>query len=202
MNVTQKRRLEQGLCVVCGVNKLKTKWHCEECAVKHKEKTACRRHVLKEKGLCTRCGKNTLKTKHFCEECACIEIRNQTQKYKSDINFWASGIARSQRGAGKVGITKERVLSVWERQQGRCAILNVPLTFAENASLDHIVPTSNGGTDELENLRIIHKNINTAKHNLPDFEFAAMLRLLYPWACEQKQIERANNDKDNLKATG
>lgn len=57
-----------------------------------------------------------------------------------------------------------------ERQQYRCAGTGVELK-PESASLDHKKPRSLGGTNDIDNLHIIHDSLNRAKAdmNWPDF---------------------------------
>lgn len=43
-----------------------------------------------------------------------------------------------------------------------CALCGMPLTF-EEATLDHIVPLSKGGTNDISNLQLAHKKCNWEK---------------------------------------
>ncbi len=70
----------------------------------------------------------------------------------------------------------EILKSIWETQNGRCAVLGVPLIPGVNASLDHIVPLSKGGTSTKENLRWVLLEINRAKGELTHQQFVEMCR--------------------------
>lgn len=72
---------------------------------------------------------------------------------------------------------------LWDAQEGLCGITREPLT-PENATVDHIVPRSRGGGDELENLRWVTRRANHLKNNLLDSELvelcaAAISRLAF-----------------------
>lgn len=64
--------------------------------------------------------------------------------------------------------------SLWDEQQGKCAVTGEKLVPGVNASLDHIVPVSRGGTSEKGNLRWVTSTINHMKWDLTDDEFMAM----------------------------
>jgi hypothetical protein len=62
----KKQKQDQGLCTVCGVRPLVTKWHCRQCADAYNQYKRNRR----EAGFCKNCGqKRPLKTKWLCEVC-------------------------------------------------------------------------------------------------------------------------------------
>jgi len=58
-----------------------------------------------------------------------------------------------------------------------CVLTGVKLT-AENVSCDHIISVTNGGTNGIENIRLVDKDINRIKLNYSDEEFIAMCRLV------------------------
>lgn len=164
-----------------------------------------RSHELKHlaNGLCrTGCG-GSLKSKLCCEKCLKKQNTEAKRRHKT-IEGWAVNIAANQRRKGKKDLLAETIVAVWKQQKGRCAILDVPLELNVNVSVDHIIPYTKGGTSELANIRIIHTMINNAKHSMLDGEFAAMIRVLYPWACKVQRSEYDNEqdayDVDDLDA--
>jgi 5-methylcytosine-specific restriction endonuclease McrA len=48
-----------------------------------------------------------------------------------------------------------------------CAICRQPLTLADPAEADHIVPRSQGGQHSFENLRAVHRGCNLARGDKP-----------------------------------
>jgi 5-methylcytosine-specific restriction endonuclease McrA len=61
------------------------------------------------------------------------------------------------------------------QQEFRCALSGIELT-PETARLDHIVPVSQGGTDEIDNLQWLHVDVNTAKGTMSQDQFVSMCR--------------------------
>lgn len=65
-------------------------------------------------------------------------------------------------------------------QEFRCALSGLPLDPSD-AALDHIVPVSKGGTDDIGNLQWVHFVINKMKGSLDNEEFVAMCRKVSQW---------------------
>lgn len=72
-------------------------------------------------------------------------------------------------------ITAKHVLALVQHQGYRCAISGRELT-PETASLDHIVPIARGGKHCIENVWVVHMQVNTAKGTLTMEEFLAVCR--------------------------
>lgn len=74
-----------------------------------------------------------------------------------------------KRGCSKK-ITYLNLYSLAKRQKCRCALTGDKLT-RDNISVDHIVSLSKGGSNVVENLRLVTYDVNIAKNSLSDFEF-------------------------------
>ena len=72
-------------------------------------------------------------------------------------------------------IRSEDILTLLRRQNFKCALTGQTLT-PQTAHLDHIVPLARGGTDAIENLQILHRDVNLAKHTLTVNEFIQLCR--------------------------
>ena len=84
---------------------------------------------------------------------------------------------KAQQARRKLGwyIMAEDLRSLWLRQGGLCGLTGQPMDVM-TATIDHIVPISRGGSNELSNLRWTTKAANQAKGNLLDEEFLALCR--------------------------
>jgi 5-methylcytosine-specific restriction endonuclease McrA len=60
-----------------------------------------------------------------------------------------------------------------EKQQYKCALTGRGLT-PETAAADHIQPVSNGGGHVIENIQILHRDVNAAKGTMNNEEFLRM----------------------------
>lgn len=67
------------------------------------------------------------------------------------------------------------VLRLLEWQDYRCALTGRSLT-PDSASLDHIVPVRDGGEHTIENVQVLHKEVNRAKSTLTHEQFIQMCR--------------------------
>lgn len=72
-------------------------------------------------------------------------------------------------------INPSNILRLLEWQEYRCALTGRPLTPG-SASLDHIVPVRDGGEHTIENVQVLHKDINRAKSTLAYEQFVQLCR--------------------------
>lgn len=64
-----------------------------------------------------------------------------------------------------------------ENQGYKCALTGVHLT-PNTAELDHITPIKKGGSNEIENLQWVSRQVNRAKGSMLQSEFIEMCRLV------------------------
>jgi hypothetical protein len=77
--------------------------------------------------------------------------------------------------------TASQLMSLLQLQQFRCALTGVMLT-PELARCDHVVPVSDGGTNQLENLQWVTEDVNKAKGVMSQDAFIAMCIQVADWA--------------------
>lgn len=69
--------------------------------------------------------------------------------------------------------------SLWKKQKGLCALCKSKMekgtTGPKSASLDHIIPKANGGSDSDDNLRLAHALCNGLRGNDSDAQFIERL---------------------------
>lgn len=80
----------------------------------------------------------------------------------------------------RFSVTVEELKKLWDKQQGRCAITKCILVPGTNVALDHIIPVTKKGTNNIENLRFINFNVNLLKHNMSDIELKSILNEIGP----------------------
>lgn len=151
-----ERRKLLGLCCDCrGPSNGKAR--CLECNRRSKAR-------LRARGCCANCGRGLDRPTSICHICA------------------LKGVAQKQLGDRALWIKLEEMLN---RQDSRCALTGLPIEAGRGASLDHIIPTARGGTDDLSNLRFVHLVVNRMKSSLLDEEFLAWIEVL-AWHAHQK----------------
>jgi len=74
-------------------------------------------------------------------------------------------------------VTGKTIHQLMEHQEFKCALTGVELT-PEMAALDHIVPVSGGGGDDIHNCQILWSEVNRAKGTMRQDEFVEMCTLV------------------------
>jgi hypothetical protein len=173
----RRRKIADGICGINGCNEsifrsvfCKAHWeHNRSC---QKERAA----HLRSKNLCTSCGKNPTNDCTLCESC---HLKRAAKKYLGDKSHWVS------------------LQDKFNSQQRRCVYSGIPLLIGQNASLDHIIAKSKGGTNTIGNLQWVHIWINKMKNDLPHEEF---LLLLDDFADRLALFRNANKKSTHLLA--
>jgi RNA-directed DNA polymerase len=74
--------------------------------------------------------------------------------------YW---VERKKRQVGRETSAKRRLM-LHQRQGYRCALCTVPFVPGEAIETDHIIPTSQGGTDDFNNKRLVHPWCHRQRH--------------------------------------
>ena len=239
---SEEKKVAAGLCGSCGEHPLHSNRLCVDCYDKSLAATrradGIRRADRGEKGLCKKCGGEAIPGRKMCQSCAdkdriryennCAArdaaglCRNCGKNPKRNLNEPSSLCKRCCLRAianGSLGSVKraDDLKTLWICQKGICAETGLKLTIGENASVDHILATSKGGTHDIENLRCVHACVNFAKSNLSTDEFHEFVKMVavrnnllsgtegckevYQMFLEQKAIvERQKVEIERLKA--
>lgn len=70
---------------------------------------------------------------------------------------------RKKHQAGRETYMKQRLM-LYQRQGYRCALCTIPFIPGEDIETDHIIPTSQGGTDDINNKRLVHPWCHRQRH--------------------------------------
>ena len=80
-------------------------------------------------------------------------------------------------------------ISLFSAQRGKCAVTGIPFENIEDIHCHHITPKKFGGTDEYENLILIHKVIHILVHATQESTIEHYLKIINP---NKKQISKIN----------
>jgi HNH endonuclease len=146
----RERRLAEGCCTACNNPRHGTATYCLEHIQKRRDWESKRRTRRVSNGGCGNCTFGIpIPNISICIEC-----------------WW------NQKGVSVGGVKQVVYLQqLWEKQDGRCALSNLPLTPGINASIDHIIPKSKSGTNDINNLRWLHTSVNSGKGTISDEHF-------------------------------
>ena len=146
-------RKSQGVCVKCGKTAICGKTQCITC---HASTGRARQIIINhriENGICSKCGKHSaFPSKKFCVKCL---VASQARLAKTTLKI---------------------LLEVFEEQKGQCPYTGRHLILGGDASVDHKLPRSKGGTNNKPNLQWVHYNVNVAKLNMTHDEFITFCR--------------------------
>ncbi len=84
-------------------------------------------------------------------------------------------------------ITSRNVLALLDYQNYCCALTGRKLTPKE-ASLDHIVPVRDGGEHLIENVQVLHRDVNKAKSVLSNQVFIDMCKQVADFSANQYEF--------------
>ena len=77
-------------------------------------------------------------------------------------------------------ITGKSLFKQIKQQHYRCHLSGIVLDVCD-ASVDHIIPLSRGGTNTMDNVAIVHATINRMKGTMTDAEFASWCIKVAEW---------------------
>lgn len=157
-----KQRSERklnGLCFKCGKDKfVKRKTLCQKCLDLHKEISRRIRLEREANGLCASCGINP--ARNVSKKCEICTLESAARKYLGS----------------KKRVNDLKVLFLKQKQ--RCPYTGIILIIGTNTSLDHKIPKSKGGKDEIQNLQWVHIWANLAKRDYSEHEFIEFCKLV------------------------
>lgn len=104
--------------------------------------------------LCCICISERLPTSRYCIRCL---IWQTVRKYSLDQN------------SSEVLITQ--LIDKFYKNEASCFYTDLPLVLGLNASIDHRLPKSKGGTNTIDNLEWVHVSINNLKSGRTEKEF-------------------------------
>jgi hypothetical protein len=122
------------------------------------------------------------KLKSSTPERMCLDCRKaQKNKQRLGLRGYLSALISSAKGNAQkrktvFSFTVDEALGMWDKQQGRCAISNVFMTFHRdgeglhdfNVSLDRVLP---GGPYTAQNIRLVCVRVNLMRQTLSDSDF-------------------------------
>ncbi len=151
---SQKRR-KSGTCVKCGVGiPVHPHIRCHVC-LSSKAKAALRlNHERRKGGICVRCCEKAIDGNCFCEVC-----------YFKHIAFKRTGSSSNW----------EFLKGLFSNQAAKCPYTGIELLIGVNAELDHRIPKSKNGTDEISNLQWVYAPVNTMKWDMNESDFLAVV---------------------------
>ena len=76
-------------------------------------------------------------------------------------HYWTE---RKKQQVGRETYAKQRLI-LHQKQGYRCALCSLPCTTGESIETEHIIPTSQGGTDDINHKRLVHPWCHRQRHH-------------------------------------
>lgn len=182
-----EERQRKGLCVKCnGVKDRRGRGSaiCHACAFEEAAGRRAKVEIAKAANLCIVCRKvKTDDSDNTCRKCL----------FKA---FSGRVFRTTQRWA--------ELQQLFDKQNGCCAITGVPLKICSSkandhwfaASLDHIVPRAQGGSNEISNLQWVSWLVNRAKSDMTHAQFLNLCTAVVAFALENNVVlDESDNEE-------
>ena len=155
----QDEHRQQGLCVQCPAPAVSGKVRCADCLKRRATIRKSRRHEAESLGMCYQCHThNALPKSRLCEDCY---FKRVSVRHFGNNRYW------------------QALKDMFYRQGSKCALSNVSLTLGESIELDHIIPLSHDGPDDITNVQWVLCVVNRMKDHMLESEFFGLVESLY-----------------------
>jgi hypothetical protein len=153
------KQRELGLCLEC-TNQVKLNCsRCETCLIRRQRNSVERKALALECNLCTHCViRSALGGNRLCEQCY---YQSVSHKHFKTGKFW------------------KELKTLFEKQDGKCALSGFQLSIGVDADLDHILPSFRGGSSGLDNVQWVLRVVNQMKTHSTEKEFFSLVESLY-----------------------
>jgi hypothetical protein len=168
---TAKTRKAAGFCVTCGKAPALRGTQCSGCRTAAIENTRIRKEERLARGCCAYCDEprisSSLCQKHYLQ-------------FASKTHFRT--IKRH-----------EELAALFDAQQGICPYSGRKLTLGVDASIDHAIPKSRGGSMDIENLQWVQYQVNFMKGDMLDEELFDLVRDIYHHMSQKYIVKQAGS---------
>src|SRR5262249_18326072 len=89
-----------------------------------------------------------------------VKVQNVRSPFDGDWLYWSSRL-------GRYPDVLPVVAKLLKRQQGKCSWCGLFFRHDDLWNVDHITLKSQGGTDALDNLQLLHRHCHQKKHGKP-----------------------------------
>lgn len=151
-----KGKTKSEFCCRCSKPKEGIHKACNSCREEMRKTCNGRRAKFANEGKCVQCGIPKIGVVGlYCEHCM---LRTAARRWLGDSKKWPS------------------LLELLKSQNYKCAYTGETLILGDNASVDHKVPRSRGGTNTLENVQWVIWRVNRSKTDMTHDEFLSMCK--------------------------
>ena len=170
MATSRKKReeiLNKGLCIDCRKPRLDSSsaTRCEKCNTRNRNSNRKLRQKRLSRKKCRECGEERW---HKSTKCKKHCIASIVSRYGYSINDY------------------KLFLELLEKQDYKCHYSGLELIGGDTLSIDHLIPKSRGGTNDISNLVWCHKAVNTFKGTMTEKEFIDFCQKIVDFTLNKK----------------
>ncbi len=85
-----------------------------------------------------------------------VKIKGNSSPYDGNTVYWSTRLGRNP-------LMPQRKAKLLKTQKGKCNWCKLTFRHEDVIEVDHIIPTSNGGTDYYKNLQLLHRHCHDEK---------------------------------------
>ena len=85
-----------------------------------------------------------------------IKVQSTRSPFDADWLYWSTRMGRHPQ-------VNQRVVGLLKQQQGKCACCHLFFKDKDLLEIDHIIPRSKGGKDDIKNLQLLHRHCHDVK---------------------------------------
>lgn len=197
--------LSNGLCRSCNNPCEPGKTRCAFHIAKHRRSETRRRKERKNQGECPQCGGAPAEDNVLCTPCqerfqkyhtkrvdggscqSCPRPRTEHSAYCLTCYFKKCARMNLKKKGKEATQLGRDLHALFDSQGGLCALTGLPMLPGVNASVDHVVPRSKGGLDEVGNLRWIRREMNDFKGDRTDEEILLVAKAFVDFATPSRR---------------
>jgi hypothetical protein len=162
-----KGRADGALCARCFRPKDGHHKACSECRTAMRAISMSRRATFAKEGRCVQCGIPKTDPGLYCRKCT---FRAAARRWLGSAKLWI------------------KLVELFDAQEGRCAYTGEPLVIGGNASLDHKIPRSRGGTNTIENVQWVTWKVNRVKTDMTHDEFIDLCKIIISYQVRRSSV--------------
>ena len=85
-----------------------------------------------------------------------IKVQGTRTPYDGDWLYWSNR-------RGKHPLVPRKVTTLLKKQRGKCSFCGLFFTFNDRMEIDHVIPKTLGGTNQWDNLQLLHRHCHDTK---------------------------------------
>lgn len=193
----RKSKKKHAACNDCSQPRVTGFAYCAKCLEATRRRRQGRYEESKKTGTCSLCHKHPAIRSHFCEKCKqkSTESTKRIRQERIDAGMcvycgghqctnstrYCYDCLFKQTSMSTFGTTAEaeNLKKLYETSERKCAYTGFSIEIGVNANVDHIIPLSKGGANDMSNIQWVHEVANQMKWSYSEDQFLEFVAAIY-----------------------